>query len=132
MTLTPLLSAPPFIFYHALAAMLALCLGILQLALPKGNRRHRILGYVWVISMVGVAISSFFIHTIQLIGPFSPIHILSVFTLFTVPRAVLAARRGNIKAHRSAMQQLFWFALIGAGLFTLLPNRIMGEVLFGT
>ena len=132
MTLMPLLNAPPSIFYHALAAMLALGLGILQLALPKGNRRHRILGYIWVICMVAVSVTSFFIHTIRLIGPFSPIHVLSVFTLFTVPRAILSARRGNIKAHRSAMLQLFWLALIGAGMFTLLPSRIMGEVLFGT
>jgi uncharacterized membrane protein len=132
MTLDPLLNAPPEIQFHAIAAFLALVLGILQLALPKGNPRHRIVGYIWVASMLIVAISSFWIHTIQTVGLFSPIHILSVFTLLNVPYAVWAARRGNIKAHRRAMLSLFWLALVGAGLFTLLPNRIMGQVFFGT
>jgi uncharacterized membrane protein len=36
-----------------------------------------------------------------------------------------------VKQHRSAMISLYLFALIGAGVFTLLPGRIMHEVVFG-
>jgi uncharacterized membrane protein len=132
MSFDPLLFAPPSTQFHAAAAVFAFALGVVQLIMPKGGMRHRFVGYIWLVSMVVVAISSFFIHTIQLIGPFSLIHLLSVFTLIQVPRAVLAARRGNIKLHRSAMLQLFWLALVGAGLFTLLPDRLMGQVVFGS
>jgi uncharacterized membrane protein len=29
------------------------------------------------------------------------------------------------------MMLVFWLALMGAGLFTLLPHRIMGQAVFG-
>jgi uncharacterized membrane protein len=71
------------------------------------------------------------IHQIRLFGPFSPIHLLAVVTLLSVPSAVLAARKGNVGHHRRAMLALFWFALVGAGAFTLLPGRIMHRVVTG-
>jgi len=56
---------------------------------------------------------------------------LSLFTLAMVPLAVLAARRGRIGSHRSAMTWLFFLALVVTGLFTLWPGRIMHRVVFG-
>ena len=38
--------------------------------------------------MAAVAVSSFWIHQIRLIGPWSPIHLLSIFTLVMLPLAV--------------------------------------------
>ena len=131
MTLEPLLAAPATIQAHTFAALAAFGLGALQLSAPKGTPLHRGLGYVWVTIMLVVAISSFFIHTIRLIGPFSPIHLLSILTLVTLPLAVLRARRGDIAGHRKLMRVLFSAALLIAGLFTLLPGRIMSAVVFG-
>jgi uncharacterized membrane protein len=132
MSFEPLLRAPSLIQLHALCAILALVLGILQLTMVKGTQRHRVVGYVWVVLMMVLAVSSFFIHRIRTFGPFSPIHILSLLTIITIPRAILAARSGNIVAHRRGMILLFWLALVGAGLFTLLPGRIMGQMVFGS
>jgi uncharacterized membrane protein len=42
-----------------------------------------------------------------------------------------AARRQRHVAHRKTMPGLTWGALIGAGLFTLLPARVMFQVLTG-
>lgn len=131
MTLQPLLNASPVIQLHALAAVLALGLGIFQFSMPKRGPRHRYVGYSWATLMMVIALSSFFIHEIRLIGPFSPIHILSIVTLIGVPRAILAARRRNFVAHQRGMKIVFYSALVGAGLFTLLPGRIMGAVVFG-
>jgi uncharacterized membrane protein len=78
-----------------------------------------------------VAASSLFIHTIRTWGPWSPIHLLSLFTLTVVPLAVLSARRHNVTAHRSAMLWIFTLALVVTGLFTLAPGRIMNKVVFG-
>jgi uncharacterized membrane protein len=131
MSLGPLLSAPPPIPWHAFAALAALAMGGAQLALPKGTTRHRVMGYAWAALMVVIAASSLWIQQIRLIGPFSPIHILSIIVLITVPLAVWHAHRHRVAKHRRVMISLYVFALIGAGVFTLLPGRIMHAVVFG-
>ena len=131
MSLEPLINAPLPIQLHASAAMAALVLGAAQLWRPKGGAGHRFTGYVWAALMLLIAVSGFFIHEIRLIGPFSPIHILSFVILVMVPLAVLRARRGDIAWHRRAMLSIYWIALIFTGIFTLLPGRIMGQVFFG-
>ena len=50
---------------HTVLALLAVLIGGIQLALAKGTSAHRWLGWVWVSVMAYVAISSFFISTIQ-------------------------------------------------------------------
>lgn len=131
MTLTPLLTAAPVIQVHAFAAMSAFALGLVQLAAPKGTLPHRTLGWVWVALMTLIAMSSFWIHTIRLVGPFSPIHLLSIFTLVMLPFAVLHAHRHQVAQHRKAMIGIFVGALVIAGLFTFVPGRIMYKVAFG-
>lgn len=132
MTLAPLLAAPLTVEAHAFAALAAFVLGAVQLALPKGSPRHRAMGWTWVILMALVAGSSLFIHTICLVGIWSPIHLLSLFTLAVLPIAVLHARRHRVADHRQLMILLFLGALVVAGLFTLVPGRIMHDVAFGT
>jgi len=131
MTLAPLLNAALAIPLHALAAMAAFVLGIVQFAAPKGTLPHRTIGWIWVLLMVGVAISSFWIHTIRLVGPFSPIHLLSIFTLIMVPLAVWRAHTHRVADHKRIMIMTFSGALVIAGLFTLVPGRIMHAVVFG-
>ena len=131
MTLAPLLEAAPAIQFHAAAAVTAFGLGIVQLAAPKGTLPHRTVGWIWVVLMLIVSISAFFIHQIRLWGPWSPIHLLAIFTLVTLPLAVLAAHRHAVVRHRNAMISLFGGALVIAGIFTFMPGRIMHAVAFG-
>jgi uncharacterized membrane protein len=93
MTLAPLLQASPAIQIHAFAAMTAFGLGLVQLAAPKGTLPHRTLGWIWIALMLVVSVSAFFIHQLRLWGQWSPIHLLSIFTLIMLPIAVLAAHR---------------------------------------
>jgi len=130
-SLAPLLDAVPAIPLHAFAAMSAFVLGLVQFAAPKGTLPHRTLGWIWVLLMACVAASSFWIHQIRLIGPWSPIHLLSIFTLTMLPLAVWRAHRHRVADHRRIMIALFSGALVVAGLFTLLPGRIMHAVVFG-
>ncbi|WP_328824646.1 DUF2306 domain-containing protein [Mesorhizobium neociceri] len=128
---TAFIGAPP-IPWHAFAALAALVLGGTQLALPKGTTRHRVMGYAWAALMLVIALSSFWIQQIRLVGPFSPIHILSILVLVTtVPLAVWHAQLHRVAKHRMVMISQYVFALIGAGVFTLLPGRIMHAVVFG-
>jgi uncharacterized membrane protein len=131
MTLAPLLEATPAIQVHAFAAMAAFALGFVQLGAPKGTLPHRTLGWIWVTLMLIVSFTAFFIHQIRLWGPWSPIHLLAIFTLIMLPVAVYAAHRHKVERHRRTMVGLFACALVIAGLFTLVPGRIMHAVVFG-
>jgi uncharacterized membrane protein len=130
MSLAPLLDAAPAIPLHAFAAMAAFVLGVVQFAAPKGTLPHRTIGWIWVVLMAVVAGSSFWIHQIRLVGPWSPIHLLSIFTLAIVPFGVWRAHRHDVRGHRRTMIFTFVGALVIAGLFTLVPGRIMHAVLF--
>lgn len=130
-SLTPLLAQDPWVQSHAILALALLPLTAAIFALPRGSRLHRGLGWTWVLGMGAVALSSFAIQDIRLIGPFSPIHGLSLITLATLVLGVRAARGKRVASHRQTMKSLTFGALIGAGLFTLLPGRIMYQVVFG-
>ena len=129
--LTTLRAAPPSVFLHLTLAVLALVLGIWQLTAIKGDRQHRWLGWCWVGLMAGVALASFPIHGFCTVGPFSPIHLLSVYVLYALFSAIRQVRRGNIAAHRRSMRGLFFGGLIVAGLFTLWPGRLMHQFIWG-
>ena len=131
MSLTPLLNAAPEVQVHAFAAITAFVLGVVQFSAPKGTLPHRTLGWVWVVLMLVISASSFLIHGIRMWGPWSPIHILSVFTPIMLVLAVLAARGHRVRAHKITMISIFAGALVLAGLFTLVPGRIMHNVVFG-
>ena len=130
MTLAPLLAASPVIQAHAMAALTLIPMSIAMITLPKGTSLHKAIGRIWVIGMAVVALSNFGIHEIKMIGGYSPIHLLSLFTLAMLIMAIHAAKSGNIKRHKTIMTSLIWGALVGAGAFTMLPGRIMYAVVF--
>jgi uncharacterized membrane protein len=130
MSLQPLIEATPAIQIHTITAIMAFVLGAIVLFRPKGDRLHRLGGRIWVGLMVVVCMSSFFIHTLQLIGIWSPIHLLSLGTLGALVLAVRHARLRRIADHRRIMQGTYFGALILAGFFTFMPGRIMHRILF--
>jgi len=130
-TLAPLLSASPAIKLHAFAAMAAVILGVGQLSAPRGTLPHRTIGWGWVVLMLVISISGFWIHELRFWGPWSPIHLLAIFTLAMLPIGVLHARRHHVAKHRFFMVSIFCGALVVAGLFTFVPGRIMHAVIVG-
>lgn len=131
MPLDPLLSEGFIVASHSLAAIAALLLGAFQLAAPKGTLPHRTVGYIWAALMLFIAVGSFWIAELRLWGRWSPIHLLSILVIATVPLAVWRAHRHQVKAHKYGMISLYALALVVTGLFTLWPGRIMHEVVFG-
>jgi uncharacterized membrane protein len=111
--------------------MAALALGIVQFVASKGTLPHRTIGWIWVLLMATVAASSFWIHQLRLLGPWSPIHMLSIMVLAMLPIAVIRAHRHDVIGHSRIMIGIFSGGLVVAGLFTLLPGRIMQAVIFG-
>ena len=125
---TPTYAWTPVITTHALLAGGAVVLGALLLWGRKGRLPHRVGGWIWVLAMAGVAGISF---AIRGPGGFSWIHGLSVFTLVALVAGVASARAHRVKAHRSTMISMYVGALVVTGLFTLLPGRLIGRVLWG-
>ena len=130
MNLQPLLDAPLAVQIHVAAVLPASVLGAYILLNRKGTPVHRLLGKIWMALMVISSLSSFFIHELNLVYGFSPIHLLSVFVLVAVWRAISAARAHNIRAHKAAVIGMYFGGIGIAGLFTLIPGRIMNAVVF--
>jgi uncharacterized membrane protein len=126
---TPLLEASFMIQLHVLGAVTAFVIGVILLRGVKGTGLHRKLGYTWVAAMALAAVSSFFI--IGLNGNhFSFIHGISAWTVITLPMAVAAARRRDIRSHAGGMRNMFVGGLLVAGLFTFLPGRMLWSIFF--
>lgn len=130
MNLAPLLAAGPAIQIHLAAALTALMLGLVMLIRRKGTAWHKRLGWLWGLLMLTAAVSSFWITGLNG-GRFSPIHALAVLVLVAVPAAVYAIRKGRLQTHRRAMTMLYFTGLVLPGLFTLLPARLLGGLVFG-
>lgn len=130
MTLTPLLDAEPIIQLHVLCASIGLLLGPVSLYQPRRGRLHKVVGYVWVLAMGATALSAFFIHSFPLIGPFSPIHGLAIFTLWSLFVGMRHVFAGRIHEHRTVMRSLYWNGLAIAGLFNFLPGRTLNRMVF--
>ena len=129
MDIAPLLAASVAIQLHVGAALVALALTPVILLRRKGDRLHKLTVRVWTLVMALTALSSFAVHEIRLFGPFSPIHFLSLLTLYSLFGAIYQVRRGRITAHKKHMQGAM-VGLVGAGLVTLLPGRLMSDVMF--
>jgi uncharacterized membrane protein len=129
MNFTLLVAAPASIQLHIITAVCALVLGTVILLMKKGTRIHKTIGRVWCLAMYVTAISSFAVTSL-FPGHLSPIHILSLVTLVTLPLGLLARRQGNILHHARIMQGNF-IGLLVAGVFTLVPGRLLGQVIFG-
>lgn len=111
--------------------LIAAALGLTPVMLirPKGNRPHRVLGWVWAIAMILTALSSLLIRDANH-GRFSVIHILSVWVLIQVPLLVWRARTHNVAGHRRGVRGIVFGALLIAGFFTFPFDRLLGHWLF--
>lgn len=121
---------PALIWLHIATITIALILTPLMLLRRRGDRPHRILGWIWVCALAGTALISFGIRTISP-GNLSYIHILSAWTLIQLPIIVLSARRHDHARHRRAIHGMVIGALLIAGFFTFPFGRMMGSWLFG-
>jgi uncharacterized membrane protein len=127
----PLFLAQPTVLQaHVIAAVASVGVGAVILRARKGRTFHRTLGWIWASLMAVTAGTSLFI--VGLNGDYwSPIHLLSGWTLALLPVAVWAARRHNVNLHRRTMTGVFWGASIVAGGFALLPGRLMWTLFMG-
>jgi uncharacterized membrane protein len=128
----------PLIAVHMSAALGALATGPVALWARRAKRQrprlHRAFGYAWVTLMLVTALTALFIRDRELpnVAGFTPIHLLVPLTLGSLAFAFWQLARGNIAAHAITMRSLYFFACLVAGAFTLLPQRYLGRLVWGT
>ena len=120
---------PALVWAHLLPLTVALALTPVLLLRRRGDRWHRRLGWLWAALLFAAALSSFGLH--GLTGGWSPIHLLSVLTVVGVPALVWSARAHKVADHRRHVRNLVAFALLLAGVFTLVGERTLARMLWG-
>lgn len=127
---------PPAVAIHLASALCALVLGPLALWARRGRfphpRLHRAFGYAWVAMMLMAAVSALWIHggSMPNVAGYGPIHLLVPVVFVSLFGAFWFLQRGNVGAHRRTMQGLYFGACIVAGVFTLLPGRFLGQLVW--
>lgn len=118
-------------YIHLAAACWVLIAGGLQISLKKGTSIHRLLGWTWMLSMLVVAISSFWITGfMDWLWGYSPIHLLSLWVIFCVVMSVQGARNQNLRRHQFFAVGAYC-GTVGAALGALAPGRLLNGLLFG-
>jgi uncharacterized membrane protein len=132
-SLWPALPWLAVLLVHVGSTLAALILGAWMLAARKGTLNHRRAGWVWVGLMGVAAVSSLLIaprSTFLGITGLSPIHVLTLVTIASLVAGVGAIRRRDRRGHQITMTVLYVSGCIVAGAFTLVPGRLLGDLLW--
>lgn len=122
--------ADPVIQIHIMAATGALLTGISIFFLPRGRRLHQSLGITTAALLAVTAISAIFITGLNG-NHWSLIHAFVPLTLMGLFATGMAVSRRNFKAHRRHARGLILGALLIPAALTLLPGRLMHQIVFG-
>lgn len=121
-------------YAHLATVLPSFLIGTYLLLNRKGTPLHKALGKLYMTLMLATALVTLAMQANvgpQLLGHFGFIHIFSFIVLYNIPNAYLAARRGNIRAHRGYMLGLYIGGLLIAGSLALEPGRMLHGWLFG-
>ena len=100
-------------FTHLLTVVPCIFIGAYVLLTKKGSYKHRLIGKIYLSLMFFTAIISLFLPAqvgSQFLNHFGWIHLFSILTLYTVPTAIFAIKKGNIKYHKRKMLLLYFGA----------------------
>lgn len=121
-------------FTHLFTVSPCVFLGAYLFMAKKGGKYHRFIGKLYMSLMVFTAIIALFLPALvgpQFLGHFGWIHLFCILTLYSVPTALIAIRKGQVRRHKFKMIGLYVGALMIAGGFTLVPGRYLHEIFFG-
>jgi uncharacterized membrane protein len=122
----------PWVSPHIAIVMLALGLGAAQMALPKGDRRHKALGYGWLAVMALLSVTGLMIQLEP--GHVTLVHRISsgfaIANLLLTPVVIWSARTQRRRLHRGLTLGIFGNMLF-SGLMAFIPFRAIGLLVFG-
>lgn len=124
----------PIVFLHLLVVLPCFFLGTYLLFAKKGSTFHLVGGKVYMVLMLFTGGLTLFIPAevgARILNHFGFLHLLSLVTLWAVPRAWFAIKRGNVKTHKRAMILLYVGGILLAGGFAILAKgRYLNTLLF--
>jgi uncharacterized membrane protein len=104
---------PVLALVHVLSGLAAVIVGCAILGLRKGDRRHRLLGWVYVVAMLA-SLAAIFLNGLRAPTPF---HGYAAVVACGIVAAIVATRRRDrITAWRSWHAALMLFSLLGAAI----------------
>ncbi|WP_281351270.1 DUF2306 domain-containing protein [Maribacter luteus] len=121
-------------YLHLVTVVPCFFIGTMLLLIKKGTYIHINFGRIYMILMVITAVITLFMPAE--VGPrflnhFGYIHSFSFLTIYTVPTAYRAIKKGNVKSHKRKMVLLYFGAILIAGGFTFTPGRYLHQLFFG-
>lgn len=122
------------LYIHLATVVPCFFIGGILLLIKKGTNIHKILGRIYMILMLVTAMVTLFMPAEvgpQFLNHFGWIHCFSFLTIYTVPTAYWAIKKGNVKTHKRKMILLYFGAIIIAGGFTFTPGRYLHHFFFG-
>ena len=134
MSLAPLLTAPFLVQAHVALGLLALLVGAARIGFPHPENADRALGWSFLGLLGGTAATALMLtrpaDTPSLFG-LTLGHAFIVATLLGLLAAVMLSGRKHRLRWRNVVTALFAGVLLMAGLFELVPGRVMHLVLAG-
>lgn len=120
-------------YAHLATVVPCIFLGAYVLAAKKGTAVHKRVGGIYMVLMIVTSLITLFMPAkvgARFLGHFGFIHLFSLLTIYTVPAAILAIRRGNVASHKRKMIILYVAAIGITGAFTLFPGRFLHTLFF--
>jgi len=120
-------------YLHLATVVPCFVIGTILLLIKKGTKIHKFWGRIYMVLMMFTAIVTLFMPAHvgpRLFNHLGYLHAFSFLTIYTVPTAYLAIKRGDVKAHKTKMILLYFGAIIIAGGFTFVPGRYLHQLFF--
>lgn len=120
-------------YLHLATILPAFVLGTVLLLMKKGTPLHRLLGKIYMPLMLFTGVITLLMPAHvgpRLFGHFGFIHLFSLLVLYSVPKAFLHARRGDIASHKKEMVGVYVGGMLIAGSFAFMPGRMLNRLLF--
>lgn len=121
-------------YWHLATVVPCFLIGTILLIIKKGTTIHRRLGRVYMVLMLVTGVITLFMPAQvggRFLDHFGWIHSFSFLTIYTIPTAYWAIKRGDVKSHKRKMISLYFGAIIIAGGFTFFPGRFLHQFFFG-
>lgn len=109
---------------HLISALLSVLLGTVILAARKGTLLHKTVGYAYVLSMLTVNITAFFMY--HLFGGFGIFHVAALVSLITLLCGIIPAIRKSPKNWR--VYHFIWMYWSVLGLYAAFASELLTRI----
>ncbi len=120
----------PMGYGHMLAGLVSVAIGPVVFFRRKGTRSHRILGYIYVVLMLGVNVSALTMYDFT--GGPNLFHVFAIISLGTITPGIFCAVRARMTGSPRAVEaHYYWMSWSYFGLLAAFVSQIGSRVDLG-